>query len=534
MGASQRTLKAWTQGAFYLLILALLASRAVSSNISHDENQFIAPGQFLAYDGLMPYVDYPYTHMPYAIPFYAVSALVSEYDLLAGRLLSVTFWFGSILLMVRIGRSLGGTSARGSGAPSWRRLAWEFVLVLALIQDAAADFVLRTALNHSMATFFSLLATLFFVRAVQEPEKLKAAAFWSGACISVAGLTRFNYASLIVVLFAGWLLYGLLRQQQTRKRTLLQFGTGVLIGSLPAIGLAALAPRHFYYGNIVYIRLNTVYYELILHRTGMSLASKLAGFASMLKAQPIEVVLYGVLLYTLVSVLVQARRDKEKLDIARLAIAALALTLWMTAFAPTPALLQYLAAPLPFMFILLEAIEIKLPGRETTLRSLGALALAAVVLAGLLRQNPVKDLALLAHPSAWPPVQVHELAQSLRELVPAGRVLGLQSSVPLEAGLDAYPFTATGPFSWRTSLLLTPERRVDYGVTSPEELPSVLEKLPPAAILVGFEEPNPGFARKDMGGLEEPFSQFATSNGYTAERLLPPFWPRGLTLWIRP
>ena len=131
-------------------------------------------------------------------------------------------------------------------------------------------------------------------------------------------------------------------------------------------------------------------------------------------------------------------------------------------------------------------------------------------------------------------MQVHELATNIRQLVPEGRVLGLESMVPLEAGLDAYPFTATGPFSWRTSLLLTPERRAEYQVTSPDELTALLKTTPPDAILVGFEEPNPGFERKDMGGLETPFSEFAANNGYRAERLEAPFWPRGLTLWVRP
>jgi hypothetical protein len=131
-------------------------------------------------------------------------------------------------------------------------------------------------------------------------------------------------------------------------------------------------------------------------------------------------------------------------------------------------------------------------------------------------------------------VQVHDLATEIRALVPTGRVLGLQSMVAMEAGLDAYPFTATGPFSWRTSLLLTPQRRAEYAVTSPEELGGVLHESPPAAILVGFEEPNPGFERKDMGGLETPFSEYAAASGYRQVRLQPPFWPRGLSLWIRP
>jgi hypothetical protein len=532
MTGASRAGKVWVQAAFYVIMLALLVSRAVSSNISHDENQFIAPGQFLAYGGLAPYVDYPYTHMPYAIPFYALSALASDYDLLAGRLLSVLFWFGSLILMVAIGRRLNRT--QNASAPSWRRLLWEFALILAFIHDPTADFILRAALNHSLATFFSLLATLLFVRGIRETNRPDGPAFWSGACIAAAGLTRFNYASLVGVLLGGWLMHGLQHWRLSWKPLLLRFGAGVLVAGLPAMVLAALAPRQFYYGNIVYIKLNTVYYEIILHRSGMDLASKLRGFGSVLLAEPMQLLLYAALVFTVMGGLTQARRDTAKLDTARLTIAVIAITLWMTAFAPTPALLQYMAAPLPFMFILAEAIEIRLPRFEAAVRYAGALAVAAVALASVVRQDPLGDLIQLARPGDWPPVQVHDLAVSIRDRVPEGRVLALQSMLPMEAGLDAYPFTATGPFSWRTSPLLTPQRRNEYDVTSPVELAAELEALPPDAILVGFEEANPGFERKDMGGLERPFSAFAVRHGYTTERLLPPFWPRGLTLWIRP
>jgi hypothetical protein len=106
--------------------------------------------------------------------------------------------------------------------------------------------------------------------------------------------------------------------------------------------------------------------------------------------------------------------------------------------------------------------------------------------------------------------------------------------LPLEAGLDVYPFTANGPFSWRTSLLLTPQRRLEYDVTSPEELPALLNDKPPAAIIVGLEAPNAGFERRDLGGLERPFLEYALAHGYEPVRLMPPYWSRGLTLYLRP
>ncbi|HET6845626.1 MAG TPA: hypothetical protein VFH29_02255, partial [Anaerolineales bacterium] len=514
--------------------LALLVARAVSGNISHDENQFIAPGQFLAYNGLLPYVDYPYTHMPYAIPFYALSALLSDYDLLAGRLLSALFWFGCIVSMVAIGRRLTPSQTGANDGPSWGRLIWEFALVLALIQDATAQFVLHAALNHSLATFFSLISVLFFVLGVQEADRWRAAPFWSGVFVAMAGLTRFNYASLVVVLLAGWLIHGIQREPRAWKPCLLRYGEGVLLASLPALVLVLLAPRQFYYGNIVYIRLNTVYYEALLHRTGMDMASKLGGFASIVVAEPMEALLYAVLLVTVIAALMRARQRREKPDIVRLTIAAVAFTLWMTAFAPTPLLLQYLFAPLPFLLILLMAAEIRLPRFGPAARTVGALAVAAAVILGVVRRNPLPDFGVLARPNKWPPMRVHELAVTIRQLVPQGRVLALQSMVPLEAGLNAYPFTATGPFSWRTSLLLTPARRAEYKVTSPDELAALLQATPPDAVLVGFEEQNSGFERKDMGGLETPFSEFAASNGYTPQHLDAGFGSRGLTLWIRP
>ncbi|MFH1185170.1 MAG: hypothetical protein V1755_09050, partial [Chloroflexota bacterium] len=202
-------------------------------------------------------------------------------------------------------------------------------------------------------------------------------------------------------------------------------------------------------------------------------------------------------------------------------------------FAPTPAQLHYFAAPVPFLFVLLSAFELKIDRFAGAARAVGALVVLVAAAATIRFRNPIDELAVLRDPTRWPPVQVHELAVRLRDHVPDGRILTLQPMIPLEAGYEVYPFTATGPFSWRTSLLLTPERRIEYEVTSPQELPALLTKYPPDAILVDFEAPNAGFERQDLGGLETPFSEYARAQGYRAVTLSPPFWTRGLTLWIR-
>jgi hypothetical protein len=535
MQKASKALKAAAQAIFYLAILALLISKTVSANISHDENQFIAPGQLLAYHGLLPYVDYPYTHMPYAIPFYALSAWLSEYDLLAGRLLNTITWLGCILLVVAISRALHrDPGMRARGTPPWAQLLWEFALVYAFVHHVALQFVLQAALNHSLAAFFSLLGAWFYVGGTRRQTPAGRAALLSGACLAAAGLARFNYASLLPVILVCWLLHGLRDGGAGALRPVSGYLGGALTAGLPALVLAAWAPRQFYYGNLVYIRLNTVYYAGQLRELGMSLTSKLSGFLSLAWAHPLDLLLYGVLLYTGVACLVQVLQRKPEADLARLGLAGCAAVLWMSAFAPTPALLQYLAAPLPFLFILVTAFRIRVRRQQTLARAAGALAVLAAATVSIHLDNPLRSLQALAAPSAWHPVQLHQLALEVGEYVPSGRVLALQSMVPLEAGLEAYGFTATGPFSWRTSLLLTPERRREYGVTSPEELPSLLDGMPPAAILVGFEAPNAGFERGDMGGLETPLENYAEAHGYTAVALQPPFWRRGLTLWLRP
>ena len=147
--------------------------------------------------------------------------------------------------------------------------------------------------------------------------------------------------------------------------------------------------------------------------------------------------------------------------------------------------------------------------------------------------NPLFELKYLSNPSQWTPFQVHDLGEEIKQYVPRGRILTLIPMIPLEAGYDSYPFSVTGPFSWRTSLLLTTQRRTQYGVTSPEELASLLHQNPPAAILTGFESPYDGFKRSDPGGLETPFIDYAKNNNYRPITLAASFVQRPIILWVK-
>jgi hypothetical protein len=546
-----RIFKLCIQIVFYILILALFISRAASAGFSHDENQFIASGQFLADHRLLPYVDYPYTHMPYATGFYAVTAAMSDYDFLAGRLLNAATWALCTLFITWNIRffsrlhpaaqaSRDDVSAAPSSDPSFPQLLAEFVLALVfLYHPAMMGHIDGPALNHSYATLFGLVVLLLFGIALQQRGFPRWLLFWSGIFAGLAAFTRLNYAALAVVLLLCLILYIVAVTRPRRYLPLIPPGAGLLLASIPTAILAILAPAHFFYGNIVYVRLNTAYYSQLAFRLNMTMSSKFQSFAGSLLHSPIDIILYAGLAVFGVWSLYRFLKTRSVASIADLALTGFALVLALSAFAPTPTQPQYFFAPLPFMLVILGILGTRL-GLGHPIRWISASLLVLLALFATLRlqsirvPNPLSELGFLSRPSQWTPVQMHAFDESLRGYVPDGRILALVPMLPLEAGYGSYPFTATGTFSWRTSLLLTPARRLQYGVTSPEELPQLLQANPPSGILTSLESTNDGFVRNDLGGLETPFVDYAKSHGYKPIPLRADFLRRTVTLWVKP
>lgn len=515
------------QTMFYVFILAVFLGQAASAGYSHDENQFIAGGQLLADHGLLPYRDFTYTHMPYAVALYAVSAKLTNYDFLAGRILNALAWFLSTVLIVRAFRH------RTTGRDTRAVLLWEFLVAYVFLTNPILGHVVGNALNHSLATLFSLAALALFVRAVRSGPSCQWAAASAGACASVAGLIRFNFVSVVVVLGVFLSLHGWIGTTPRTLRRAAVYAAGVVAAALPVLGLFTASPSRFLYGNLVYVRLNTIYYQELHYEVNMQLGQKLMDFLGYLMATPIDLVLYLVLAYVLIRSILSYFWTRSPSDLTMLALSTTALALAASAFVPSPTQPQYFLAPIPLLCVLLFTT-----GREIGEKSLAAFAYVGVSMLALLYVStdwraPVPSITALNDPSHWTPMQSHEFSQNLRQSVPSGRILTLLPMFPLEAGFDAYPFAANGPFSWRTSLLLTSARRLQYGITSPDELPELLTHFPPAAILTGFESTNAGFERNDLGGLEAPLVDYAQQNGYEPVPLPAPFLEQKITLWTR-
>src|SRR4030067_550385 len=86
-------------GILFVGSFLLIWGRAMQRGYNRDENQFVASGELLAEQTLLPYRDYPYFHMTNLIFVYALVDKVTDYSLLGARAVSVVFSMASIVLI---------------------------------------------------------------------------------------------------------------------------------------------------------------------------------------------------------------------------------------------------------------------------------------------------------------------------------------------------------------------------------------------------------------------------------------------------
>ncbi len=308
---------------------------------------------------------------------------------------------------------------------------------------------------------------------------------------------------------------------------------GVALALLPVVVLFALAPRSFIFGNIVYPQLNMVYREVLRQQSAMALGGKIVYFMETIAMDWQSPLLYLPFFTVLLGMLVN-RPLWRRLTWRGWFYSALAVSLLAGSFAPTPSWSHYFYAPLPFVIL---SLGYSLATWETARRRpiwlLAALVPAAAGLA-MYGQQDLAHLRSLNQPETWVTVRAHRLGEVLSGHVDEGQVLTLAPVFPLEGGLEIYPAFATGPFTWRTAHLLSPEKQLLYGVVSQGSLQTFLAANPPAAILTGFERNTAGFEPGDPGGLETPFIDYAERNGYQGIKLDALVTGDDLLLWLPP
>jgi hypothetical protein len=498
-------------GVLFLLLLGLNMRRG----LNHDEHQFVASGKLVA-QGLLPYVDFPYFHAPtlallYGLLFERFPAL-----LLAARQLSIfCAWLSTVVLfLVAYWRARShawllrllyavGVALLWVGSPlfvytSGRAWNHDLPLLLALLASLLLPIPLgdRLKRNHQETKTQRFLATqlglLPFVESLALPLGSSLRLGASGVLVGLAASTRLSFAFLLPALVVA---LGLWLGKRGWRRWLLAatlLGLGVLIGFAPAIYCWWQAPESFFFGNVEYVRLNTLYYrEQSPPPTTMSLGGKLLFLLQVFGLQPGNLLIILVLVGAFWPVFgwpcapfVVLR--SPKFSFAFLVALVAAGFLLIGALSATPSQTQYFFAPLPFF--LLAGIEgLTLWPKERQRRAMQVVAGLGGVALVLALPSYAPGLAQLFTPDKWYPWTLHRRASELATLVDHGKVLTLAPIYPLESNLEVYHSMATGSFAWRVAHLVEPERRARLGLPLGDDPALLWQMEPPRAVLVGGE-----------------------------------------------
>jgi hypothetical protein len=502
MTASRRIRIAAVAGLLAIALAGLFA-RIMTYPLRHDEQMYLPAGVLVGKGSL--YSDFAFNHLPnLPLLLHAVFTLGGvEHFLLAGRLVTFGFW-----LLAAAGLALIGTHIAGSAT------AGAFAVLMLLTNTLLLDQTGMLVSNNFAPIPFAIFGFYWFVSGLQDGTPGRGRIALSGFCLAVAAGLKANYV-FVILPFA--LLSLLLPTSISFARRLTAvaapLAVGGVVGALPTLYFLAAGPESFltlvysYHTgpHIAYWRAN----DDPAHPVSMSLSDKLQ-LAHLLWLSGSSAV---VALLALGLALLRAREAGGSGGLGRLlrwpSLLAIGLAILgaMVSFVPTPAFPQYFAPPLAFLFIFAALCygslspSARVAGRPFLYAS-GAvlLVMAAPKLFG--------DLPKLASPAEWTGYRVHRVAERIREQVDDGgvwpaKLATLSPIYALEGGLEVYRELSAGPFIYRLTSLIPEADRSRYPGVSPDALPRLLDREPPAGILVGFE-----------GELDARLIEYAKSRGY--------------------
>lgn len=466
----------------FLFVLAAVLLLVMGKALDHDEHQFVASGALLARRSLLPYRDYPYFHTPILVLVYGGLFRLSDHLLLTARLFCGACAVGMAAVLFIF------TYCRFRSLSFWPRFAAGAGAVLLLLANPLFSQTSGRAWNHDPAI---LLASLAFLAACAEHKRARASGS-SIACGLLIGLaigTRLTFAPTVAVLAVMMLAAPVgedsLRPANWPRRVsrLLLFTLGLITGLLPVFVLAWTSPRGFVFGNFRYPMLNTAFRIATSSKYETSLIGRLIWIGRSVMLQPGTL----LLLVLLVLVVMDARRRAAPKSLARSFLPVMILFLLPGALAPTPAFAQYFYVLVPFTILwIVEALSSGVRNDVNSPRTLRipAVIVAIGVLIGCAGYVPARRQIAA---SRWPPLEVHEIGQTIHRLAGEGKILTLNPIYALEGGNDIYETYATGPFAARVAPMMTPEDRDAVKLWDARRLDEELNRTPPAAVLGGIE-----------------------------------------------
>jgi hypothetical protein len=511
----------WRRGVaavFLALVALLLFQKAVNEGLNHDEQQFVAPPVLVAKYGAMPYRDFPLLHMPNLVFAYAALDKVTSYHFLAARLFSAACAWGIVALIF-----VGCHRMLVSYKP-WPRLGLAAAFAVLFCTSSLAIMTNARTWNHDPALLPVVMAFFAYVLAARGEK----AGLWLLACGGLVGLaigTRLTFAPIV----APFGLAVLLLPQptwQARLKLAAFFSAGVVVALLPAFYYLTTHSEQFLYGNVQSQRLRLLDPSDEWARKTATLWRKLRFFVK-------DIVLgndgkglrgdwplfLGAICVAAPGLFLHFRRAKRPVRpvwSGALLLVLLVPFIFAGVLTPTRFQPQHHYAITPFLVL---GICFGLSQWRVRAPWAAAFCVLLAVVSLVRARTEIAEFAPHQGIGRWVPVRAHRFGEEIARHAAGGKVLTLAPLFPLEGGAAIYPELAVGPFAYRLAQWLPDEKRPRLKVCAPEDLPALLEKDPPTAVLLGAEDSE----------LETALRQHAQLRGFKEAKKF-----GKMVLWVAP
>lgn len=497
-----------------LLVATALFARSMSRFFDLDEHQFVAPALLLTEQGMEPYEDYPYFHMPLLVYFYAFILKWVPFKLLTTRTVSVCCGFLTALLLFETGwRALRNLS---------NRTRWLLAggITLTFLCSRLFTYTYPWSWNHNTAVLACLSASLLYLRALRQARMWQFAV--SGALLGAAIGLRLSFAfAFLPFALSLFTARSPLTPRQRLRALALAAGAALLV-LLPAFRLWARSPEQFVFGNVGYPHYSTQMYISVDQIRNISLPGKCLYLIRVFVTDPGNLVLFVWTAFALGVQFVKRRQWRSEYANELWLLVGLLPVLLIGAFGPSPVFPQYLYMLLPFMTLLvLYSIAADQNLQHIVNRWKRIVSIGLLLAAGTGLPRWYHYISNAPFPDRWTPVLVHDVGTWIRQNVPeGGRVLTIDPVFAQEGGLEVYPEFGVGRFIMLVGHLMTPEDRARYDMAWGEHLDRVVEQNPPAAV----------FLHRRTYDLSGPLRQYAETHGFKKIEA-----PNGaFQLWVRP
>jgi hypothetical protein len=95
---------------------------------------------------------------------------------------------------------------------------------------------------------------------------------------------------------------------------------------------------------------------------------------------------------------------------------------------------------------------------------------------------------MLLEPESWVPIQLHKISQDIAQRTKEPKLaLTLAPLFALEGGCDIYTELSAGSIIYRVGDLMSDQERAITHTVGPKTLGELVEKSPPAVVIVGVE-----------------------------------------------